>query len=431
MTYDTFVTILTDLIFCIMFPIFYSSVLSMRFGKLKYFIVCFIAMLFIFDPIVYTVDMPQYAMFFSGIVMMLGLLFIFSNDKPLKIIVCLIIPYAVNIATSMIYLAFRSVFMPDIDIVFGYSTILDTIIMYGAMVPPLYYISKKFSRKKIEVRELSSIYTLSIIPIQMALLTFIMYIYQQDIDQRMFMIGLTAYLVTFSVITFLVIRRSASLSRKQSRMQFMSDQYELLSSQYNELHSSYISYRRLRHDLKEHIQIIDTLLSKGETKELSDYTKKLTDDWNKLSSRTFCDVPAVDIVLADKYNSSVSMGIKTEFSVSGIKESGADRIYLCSIFANLLNNALEAAANCSKTPYISLNSGIRINYLVIKCENSIPDTIKEKENPDEHGYGLGIVENLCSQLGGDFTHSSDDNKFTAIARILIQESTKGKKGKDK
>ena len=79
-------------------------------------------------------------------------------------------------------------------------------------------------------------------------------------------------------------------------------------------------------------------------------------NWDSLSAKTYCDVQAIDIILAEKYNIATANHIRTDFLVGGIKEANLDNVYLCSIFSNLLNNALEASKYCTTNPYIELKS---------------------------------------------------------------------------
>ena len=116
-TMQLIIDFVTDISFCIACPLFFSSVLSMRFGKLKcriLFPIIFMAV----SPWMYFFELPQYAMFFTGIFLMLALVFVFSNDKPAKKILFTFIPYAANIITTMLYFFVRSLIMPDFEIVF-------------------------------------------------------------------------------------------------------------------------------------------------------------------------------------------------------------------------------------------------------------------------------------------------------------------------
>lgn len=197
-------------------------------------------------------------------------------------------------------------------------------------------------------------------------------------------------------------------------------QYELLCSQYGELRSSYVGYRKLRHDLREHMRVIQGLSKKGEHDELIKYANDLMESWDGLSSITFCDVPAVDVVISDKYNIAVKNGIKADFVVGGIGETGADSIYMCSIFSNLLNNAIEACMSCKDKTFIELRSGIRLGKLIITCRNSKPKDKGKNDRPDGNGCGLGIISELSKQLGGEFVYWGEEDTFTAAVTVPVR-----------
>ena len=422
-TEEIIIALVTDLVFSISFPLFYSSVLSMRFGKLKFMTIVPTAFMLLTLCSLF-IDIPQFVMFFSGIFIMIGSVFIFSNDKTVKKLMYVFIPYIVNIITSLIYFFLRSIFMPDMDMIFGSSNWIDTIFTLIGIVFPLYLISKWINRKKPDVSSLTVIYVLSMFTVQMIILTFIMYVYSTEMNTFVFMSAIMIYTIIFLLLTLFIIRYSIRIGREQSRNELIANRYEQLSAQYAQLRSSYVGYKKLRHDLKDHIRVINGLSLRGNTEELSEYTKKLVEDWDSLSSRTFCDVPAVDIVLAEKYSLAASSGIKTDFMINGISEIDSDPIYLCSIFSNLLNNALEAALHCDNEPFINLQVGIKIDRLVIKCQNSMPSSDIAKSDTENHGYGLHIIKELSELLGGNFVYEHNSAVFTAVVTIPMKMEEK-------
>lgn len=420
-TLKTVLEILLDISFSIMLPVFYSTVLSMRFKRWKYLVIFPIALCLLMEPITYLIRPPQYILFFSGLTAMLLGIFIFSDDKPLKKILVTLIPYIVNIITSSIYYFLKSIFLPDFKMTWGDVEIIDLLFEYVTSILPLFLIARWIQRKKPDLSDLTIIYIICIVIAQMIIMTIVMYVYYSDLSVFSFMSAFLVYMAITLLLTTFIIRYSIRVSREQNRKELIANQYEQLSVQYGQLRSSYIGYKKLRHDLKDHIRVIRGLSQRGEISELNEYTKKLTEDWDSLSAKTFCDIPAVDIVLADKYNLAVGNGIKTDFAVSGISEAGADNIYLCSIFANLLNNALEAAQYCETDPFIELRSGIRMDRLVIVCRNSMPHSVPPKSDPQQHGYGLHIIKELSELLDGNFVYENDSSTFTATVTIPVKK----------
>ena len=414
----TIINLFTDLSFSVLVSVFYSSVLSMRIKRWK-FITVFVAVLMIYSPLTYVLKLPQYAMFFTGLLLVLAMVFISSNDKMVKKLLFTFIPYIANIVTSMIYFFFKTLFMPDFYVVFGSVNIIDSIAYVIGLAVPLYAVAKIVRRREPDVSSLTVTYLICMVVLQMIILTFTMYVYSTHMSSFVFIATLTVYMIALILISLFIIRYSVRISREQSRRELIAKQYDLLVTQYGELRNNYVSYRKLRHDLKDHIRVIQGLSQRGETAELAEYADKLAQSWEMLSSKTFCDVPAVDIVLTDKYNVAVSYGISADFAVGGIRESGADSVYLCSIFSNLLNNAIEAAQRCSVKPRIELKSSIRMGNLVTICRNSLPDSLPEKKDPDLHGHGLNIISEFSELLGGSFVYEENNGMFTATVTIPV------------
>lgn len=249
-----------------------------------------------------------------------------------------------------------------------------------------------------------------------------MHIYYAKVSILKFILVLILYMVISILLTVLVIRYSIRISKEQAKQEFVVNQYNLLSSQYDQLRNNYVNYKKLRHDLKDHINVINGLSQKADKEELTEYTSKLLKNWDSLSAKTYCDVPAIDIILAEKYNMAAANHIRTNFLVGSIKEAQLDNVYLCSIFSNLLNNALEASKYCTTNPYIELKSSIQLSNLVITCRNSMPQVIRKKDDPNHnHGYGLHIIKDLSNLLGGNFFYEHDEHNFTSIVTIPIND----------
>ena len=349
----------------------------------------------------------------------MGCIFILSDDKPLKKILFTFIPYISDILLSLTYLSLRTILMPNFDSAYGGQTLtglsripnaVEPLLLFIVEMLVLFLISKWIQHKKPKMSDLTIIYILSIIIVQIFILTFLMHIYYAKVSILKFILVLILYMVISILLTVLVIRYSIRISKEQAKQEFVVNQYNLLSSQYDQLRNNYVNYKKLRHDLKDHINVINGLSQKADKEELTEYTSKLLKNWDSLSAKTYCDVPAIDIILAEKYN------------MAAAKEANLDNVYLCSIFSNLLNNALEASKYCTTNPYIELKSSIQLSNLVITCRNSMPQVIRKKDDPNHnHGYGLHIIKDLSNLLGGNFVYEHDEHNFTAIVTIPIND----------
>ena len=104
---------------------------------------------------------------------------------------------------------------------------------------------------------------------------------------------------------------------------------------------------------------------------------------------------------------------------------------VCSIFSNILDNAIEA---CNKTymdkKYIKIRGTLVKSYYVIRCENSKTNKLEiknskiitSKKDKFIHGIGLKSVKSSIKKYNGDLEIEDFKNKFLLQIYIPIDEN---------
>lgn len=243
---------LMDFSFSILIALFYASVLSARYGKTKFRVIVS-AVMIIATIITDLLHTPQTTKFFLGIFILMGCIFILSDDKPLKKILFTFIPYISDILLSLTYLSLRTILMPNFDSAYGGQTLtglsripnaVEPLLLFIVEMLVLFLISKWIQHKKPKMSDLTIIYILSIIIVQIFILTFLMHIYYAKVSILKFILVLILYMVISILLTVLVIRYSIRISKEQAKQEFVVNQYNLLSSQYDQLRNNYVNYKK-------------------------------------------------------------------------------------------------------------------------------------------------------------------------------------------
>lgn len=130
---------LMDFSFSILIALFYASVLSARYGKTKFRVIVS-AVMIIATIITDLLHTPQTTKFFLGIFILMGCIFILSDDKPLKKILFTFIPYISDILLSLTYLSLRTILMPNFDSAYGGQTLTGLSRIPNAVEPLLLFI---------------------------------------------------------------------------------------------------------------------------------------------------------------------------------------------------------------------------------------------------------------------------------------------------
>lgn len=148
-----------------------------------------------------------------------------------------------------------------------------------------------------------------------------------------------------------------------------------------------------------------------------------------ITDQHFCSIPVIDAVLRLKTQEAAQHGIHTEFCVQAfagpLPFSDSD---LCSIFANLLDNAIHSCSNDANLTehFIRLHSAIEQDCFVLTIANSYgwADFPHETTQPDDtsiigHGHGTKIVESIAKKYRGSFTLQRDEKTVTAKLRLPL------------
>lgn len=118
---------------------------------------------------------------------------------------------------------------------------------------------------------------------------------------------------------------------------------------------------------------------------------------------------------------------------------GIDDLELCSVFSNLIDNALNAA-RCveGEGRFVDIACSVKGAYLILKVTNGTDggsSTLPKKvafrgksakrlggssvfsdRSLPEHGWGLRIVQDICARYEGELSLESEgDGKVTATA----------------
>lgn len=192
--------------------------------------------------------------------------------------------------------------------------------------------------------------------------------------------------------------------------------------------------RIIRHDFINQIQTAYMMIQEGSTPERA--KALLADSYQQLADARltiYCENPVINALISVKAVKAEERDIA--FSVEGTMGdlSGMEEIDLCSLFGNMLDNAIEA---CSRIPQgeerrLILKVTEKGGYQMIRTENTYSKKEQEgdffrtsKEDRLNHGYGMKLIERICKKYGGELKTQVKE-KEVYITAYLSLELTKG------
>lgn len=184
--------------------------------------------------------------------------------------------------------------------------------------------------------------------------------------------------------------------------------------------------RILTHDMKNHLIVLQEYGKKEKWDLLMSYLNEISDDLYWVTKATWTQVEILDMLLNQKKMKAESKGIAFHIKASTIGEVSITDTEICSLFGNLLDNAIEA---CEKIQYKKRWIEIRImrksKMLYITIANSIEEfplvqegkLITGKKEKQRHGYGLKSVQHVVRKYRGDFEYQICEKEFIVTIKF--------------
>ncbi len=160
-----------------------------------------------------------------------------------------------------------------------------------------------------------------------------------------------------------------------------------------EARARYEQTKFFRHDIKNHLSVLDGLLRSGKLEESRKYLKKLEAVSESLSFPYQTGNPVVDILLGEKLG--LTKEIASEVSLVLPKPCGIDDFDLCVLFANALDNAITACRANDGAKTIRISGKQQGDFYMMTFEN----TCSDKPMPPA-GTGLSNIRAVAEKYHG-------------------------------
>lgn len=155
----------------------------------------------------------------------------------------------------------------------------------------------------------------------------------------------------------------------------------------------YEQTKAFRHDIANHLSVLNGLLNNGELDESKAYLNKLKAVSTSLSFPYQTGNPVVDILLSEKLG--LAKEITAEVSLLLPRPCGMDDFDLCVIFANALDNAINACQSAKGTKLIRIRGEQQGDFYMLAFENTCSD-----EQLPPAGTGLSNIKSVAEKYHG-------------------------------
>ena len=229
--------------------------------------------------------------------------------------------------------------------------------------------------------------------------------------------------------------RTRKLMESQQALKNLETEMEHNYSYYTLADEKFTEISKLRHDILNQIQTVQYILRTEKNEhEARQIMKRIEEQLAETKTVQFCPNPIINSVLTLKMNTVKASGIETDIVLNDCESLPFDNYDICSLFANLFDNAIEACQKLEdgEKRIITIRSGIKNDFFVLKITNSC-NFISEVKNgkmpksdksSDGHGFGTKIIENITKKYNGTFTMNYNDGFMTIIAALQCNRCDK-------
>ena len=197
-------------------------------------------------------------------------------------------------------------------------------------------------------------------------------------------------------------------------------QREMEQNYYESVESRREELAKIRHDYSNILTSVLGLLDMDRQAEAVEMLRTLLGRVGETREFPYCGLPIVNAILSDKEALCRKKKIHLRTDLLFSEKCSVAPLDLCSIFSNLLDNAIRA---CEELPAeersIELSVRSQGDYLLIRCDN--PSRWAPGPRPKGTGYGKKILTDIAQRYQGEFETRFSDGVFTA--RLILLSET--------
>lgn len=201
----------------------------------------------------------------------------------------------------------------------------------------------------------------------------------------------------------------------QVEINLLYHQKRVLEHSYEQVNTLYTSNAKLYHDMKHHLNVLLYMLEEGNHNEAEEYIKSLGQEANVHRKESFTSIDIVDFIINDKIKTCEEKGIQMEINTQILPQDIIiEKKELCTLFANLLDNAIEAQPNKIYLLVKVINKMLLIqvwnesNSKLLRIGGKYHTT---KLDRIHHGWGIQNIESIVVKYEGNIKFEEQEGKF--------------------
>ncbi|MBQ8623387.1 MAG: GHKL domain-containing protein [Oscillospiraceae bacterium] len=311
----------------------------------------------------------------------------------------------------------------------SYQTQISVFVALTVISKMIYFLlciisAKMFSPRKSQVYENNSMLKLCVLPMSSIIIAdtiaYISMNLELPMDLQISVSVCLGVLFFANIYTIGIYSTTENLNRDNLILKLARQKDESNAEFYKMLQEQNEKQRILIHDVKNHMQIVNSLAVDGKTDEIQEYITKWGFDKAFQSQTRYSDNDTLNLVVTKLSHDCEENGIDLFCDIREQCVDFIDDIDVAALFGNLLTNAFESAV-ISDEKIIEIDIQIKpvqkmtIIRITNSCDLKPTKTndglfISSKTNKGQHGIGQKSIARIVKKYNGTAQSYYDENK---------------------
>lgn len=327
------------------------------------------------------------------------------------------------IADELLVVSMPQINIPDSPANFlPLQSLMLTLVSRVLYIVEIMAISRFFAKRQAG-RDWFSLANISIVLVSVVAL-WLVFIFGKELLWIVCILMLVINMIVF-VLDLRMVRKEIENSALKEQIKKETIDFE----EYSLLLEKYEQTRTFRHDIKEHLGVLNSLIDESPEKA-KEYIKKICEGENEVSYSRFSDNKIFNILLSKKKGECEAGGVQLEIDPVEATLGFISDMDTVTLFSNLLNNAYESAKESGEKK-ICLGITTKNNsFVVVKISNSsdkMPVVINSvlqttKENERLHGIGISSIKKVIKKYDGMLDWSYDERQKSFSTTVVLKKN---------
>lgn len=235
-----------------------------------------------------------------------------------------------------------------------------------------------------------------------------------------FFIVIIGIFIQLASVILLIISRDTYKEKEEITQKYLDEQIK----HYKYLEQREKDTKKFRHDIKSHMQVLSVMTKNGMYSNFDSYMEEINMQIDRLGNVITVNNGIVDAIINKYYSEALQKGIDINIKGMLSNECSITPYDLCTIFSNLLSNAVEAAEKADEKR-ISMECRYTDDSIIIITKNTFKDEgqfrhskiITTKNDIEYHGFGIDNIKDAVERNNGMLDIDIKDSIFTIILKL--------------